>query len=493
MNKNRSIFFIIMMGLALTVSSCRVGKDYQRPDLNLPDTYRNGSASADTTSIGDIPWNEFFKDSTLLALIDTAILYNYDMQRALKNIEIFHQVHREARAQYLPAVNADIATIDRRYRSENFYSSATAPWYEEHGTEPPRNMYMYTPQNTSGFSLSWELDIWGKIRRQNENAAARYLQTHEARKMIQTQLVAEIAQGYYNLLMLDAQLEVARRNLQLTDSTLRIVQLQYDAGKTTSLAIQQTRSQLLSARSLIPQLEREVAIQENTLRALAGQMPDSVARSGKLEDFLGQPIAAGIPLHMVTNRPDVRGSELALQAANARVGVAQAYRYPTLTIDATGGLNSMLPSNWVSIPGSLFGGLVGSITQPVFNRRKLKTDLEIAKLERDKAELDFQENVLTAINEITNSLIILKKLREEHDIMVERVKVAQLGIRQSDLLFKAGRASYLEIINAQQTAINSELQLVSLKQRLLLARVDLYRALGGGWQGMRAGAPDMIF
>lgn len=481
MNKLRNIFFV-MICLLVTLSACRVGKDYQRPDLNLPDSYRNGPATADTISIGDIPWDEFFKDSTLLALIDTAIVYNYDIQRAMKNIAIADQINREARAQFLPEINGNIATIDRDFRSENFYSGPTQKWYEEKGKKPPKNMYTYTPQHSSGISLSWELDIWGKIRRQNESAAASYLQTHEAKKLIQTQLVAEIAQGYYNLLMLDAQLEVANRNLRLTDSTLRIIQLQYDAGKTTSLAIQQTRSQRLSAQSLIPQLERELAIQENALRALAGQMPDSVDRSGKLEDFLENSISAGVPLYMVTNRPDVRASELALRAANAEVGVAQAYRYPSLTIDATGGVLSMLPSNWVSIPGSLFGGIIGSITQPIFSRRKLKTDFEVAKLERDKAELDFQEDVLTAINEITNSLITLEKLREEHDITIERVKVAQLGIKQSNLLFKAGRATYLEIINAQKTAIDSELELVSLKQQLLLARVDLYRALGGGWQ-----------
>lgn len=481
MSKVRNIFFVTI-GLLLTLSACRVGKDYQRPELNLPDYYRNGPTTADTTSIGDIPWEEFFKDSTLLALIDTAIVYNHDLRRAMKNIEIADQINREARAQYLPEINGNIATIDRDFRSENFYSGPTEKWYKEKGKEPPKNMYTYTPQHSSGISLSWELDIWGKIRRQNESAAANYLQTHEARKLIQTQLVAEIAQGYYNLLMLDAQLEVARRNLQLTDSTLRIIQLQYDAGKTTALAIQQTRSQRLSAQSLIPQIEREVAIQENSLQALAGQMPARIDRSGKLEDFLENSISAGIPLYMVTNRPDVRASELALRAANAEVGVAQAYRYPSLTIDATGGVLSMLPSNWVSIPGSLFGGIIGSITQPIFSRRKLKTDFEVAKLERDKVELDFQEDVLIAINEITNSLITLEKLRDEHDITVERVEVARLAIKQSDLLFKAGRASYLEIINAQQTAIESELSLVSLKQQLLLARVDLYRALGGGWR-----------
>jgi len=200
-----------------------------------------------------------------------------------------------------------------------------------------------------------------------------------------------------------------------------------------------------------------------------------------LTDFLIEDsVTAGVPLYMVSHRPDVRASELALRAANANVGVTQAYRYPTLTIEAEGGVNSMLSKNWFKIPGSLFGGIIGSLTAPVFNKRKIKTDIEVAKLERDKAELDFQQVVLDAINEITNTLITFKKLQEEYEIAENRVKVAQLGIKQAGLLFKAGYATYLEVITAQQNAIDSELELVSLKQQLLLARVELYRALGGG-------------
>jgi len=470
--------------IAASLYACKVGKDYQRPQLQLPEKYRNEIEPADSVGIGNIYWKDFFVDSTLQTLIDTAIVYNYDMRKALKNIQIANQQVLQARAEFLPEINADIATMNRQFRSKNFYSSPTAKWYEEQGKEPPTNMYAYTPQNSSSLSLSWELDIWGKIRRLNESTLAQYLQTYEARKLLQTQLVANVAEGYYNLLMLDAQLEVARRNLRLTDSTLKIVKLQRDAGKTTSLAIQQTQSQRLAAKALIPQLEREVVIQENGLRALAGQLPDSIKRNASLTDFLIEDsVSAGVPLYMVSHRPDVKASELALRAANANVGVAQAYRYPTLTIDATGGVNSMLPANWVEIPGSLFGGIIGNLTAPIFNKRKLKTDFEVAKLERDKAELDFQQIVLDAINEVTNSLITIKKLQEEYDIAEERVKVTQLGIKQASLLFKAGYATYLEIITAQQNAIDSELELVSLKQQLLLARVELYRALGGGWQG----------
>src|SRR5690606_14244673 len=180
-------------------------------------------------------------------------------------------------------------------------------------------------QYFSEINVSWELDIWGKIRRQKESALAEYLQTYEARKAVQTALVAAIADGYYNLLMLDEQLEVARRNLQLNDSTLHIVKLQRDAGEVTALAVQQTESQMLVAASLIPQLEQEVTVQENTLMALTGRMPRDVVRSGRLDDFVTEDnLAAGVPLSMVANRPDVREAELALRSANAQVGVAQA-------------------------------------------------------------------------------------------------------------------------------------------------------------------------
>jgi len=479
---NVRFLFPILIIFLLGISACRIGKDYQRPELKISESYRGEDIALDTTSLGDLHWRDFFMDTALQQLIDTALVYNYDMQKALKNIQIADQQVMRAKAQFLPEINADLATINQQFRSKNFYSSPTAKYYTETGKTPPENMYLYNPQYYSSVSLSWELDIWGKIKRQNESTLAQYLQTHEARKLLQTQLVASLAEGYYNLLMLDAQLEVARRNLRLSDSTLRIVKLQRDAGQVTSLAIQQTESQSLAAKSLIPQIERKVAIQENNLQILAGQLPDSIQRGLDLNHLMEDSISAGVPLYVVNNRPDVRAAELALRAANADVGVAQAYRYPNITIDATGGVNSMLAKNWVSIPGSLFGGLIGSITQPVFNRRKLKTSIEIAKIEREKAELDFQESVLRAINEVTNTLVSLRKLREEDIIAEKRVEVAKLGVKQADLLFKAGHATYLEVINAQQNAIDSELELVSLQQQLLLARVELYRSLGGGWQ-----------
>ncbi len=480
---------LIVLALAsvLLVSSCKVGRDYARPVTALGDTFR-GTPSADngtdTANIADIPWHDFFTDSMLMLLIDSAIANNYDMQAALKNIEIANQSLRRARAAFLPEIDAQLGGTNHQWRSRDFYASPSSGWYGRDGQpDPPENLFMYQSQYLSSIGMSWELDIWGKMRRQKEGALAAYLQTFEAKKAIQTSLIAAIAEGYYNLLMLDAQLEVAQRNLNLNDSTLRIVKLQRDAGEVSSLAIQQTESQMLVAASLIPQLEQEIALQENALMALTGRMPDSVYRSSALMDWrMQEAYDVGIPLQLLANRPDVREAELALRAANAEVGVAQAYRYPALTLSASGGINAMLPQDWFNIPGALFGGIISGVTQPVFSGRRLKTQHEIAKLERDKAEIGFQQTVMEAAHEVSNALVMIDKLNQQYTIAERRVTTAQLGVTNANLLFKSGEATYLEVITAQSNALNSELDLVSVKQQQLNAKVALYKALGGGWK-----------
>lgn len=471
--------------ILLSLGACKVGQDYSRPATQLPPAYRSGDSLSDSVGLADIPWREFFTDSAMIDLIDSALRFNHDIQRALKNVQIANQYVKRAKAAPFPQVEADVAGVNQQRRSENFYSNPSSGWYGDDGpgSDPPDVLFNYQSQYYSMLGTSWEIDIWGKLRWQKEAAVAEYLQTDEARKAIQTSLIAAIANGYYNLLMLDAQMEVARRNLRLNDSTLRIVKLQYDAGEVTALAIQQTESQKLIAASLIPSLEQEISIQENALMALTGRMPDGVIRANSLADLpTDDAFSVGVPLHLLRNRPDVRSAELALQAANAEVGVAQAFRYPSLTISASIGLNAMLPQNWLNIPGSLIGGFIGGVTQPVFSGRRLKTQHEVAKLERDKAELGFHQSVLDATTEVSNALIMVQKLRERYDIAAQRVATSQQAVQNANLLFRSGYASYLEVITAQSNALNSELNLTSIKQQQLNAKVELYRALGGGWK-----------
>src|SRR5690606_12694619 len=252
--------FLIIVTLLISISACKVGQKYVQPDLHLPEDFRGDTMTfdRDTTQLGQISWREFFKDPVLLALIDSGLQYNYDMRTALKNIEIANKSLRINKLEYLPSVDANIATINKQYRSRDFYSNPSSKWYN--GKDAPENMYNYQSQHSSGLSFSWELDIWVRIAQQQDILQADLLDTYEARTAIQTKLIADIASGYFNLLMLDAQIEVAKRNLRLNDSTLNIIRLQFDAGEITALAIQQTESQRLLAASLIPGLEKEIAL-----------------------------------------------------------------------------------------------------------------------------------------------------------------------------------------------------------------------------------------
>ncbi|WP_430613641.1 efflux transporter outer membrane subunit [Flavobacterium sp. JP2137] len=487
--KNENSPFWIYTSLAamlLLGSACAPQSDYSPPKFDLPSTYRFQDTlghTPDSVGIADIDWKSFYQDEQLVAWIDQGLKNNFDIQKALKNIEIADQKVRQAKMGWLPSVSLDAGNAAYQYRSENYYGSAASKWYTDRGETAPTNMYVNSAQYISALQVSWEIDIWGKIKNQKAEALARYLQTYEAQKAIQTELISQIAEGYYNLLLLDAQLEVAQANFELSNNTLKIVQLQRDAGQITSLAIQQTRSQMLVAKALIPSLNQQIALQENALMLLMGQLPQGVTRHTKLSDLAyEETLTSGVPLYLVGRRPDVRAAELELKAKNAVVGVSQANRYPSLKIDVSGGLNSMLAENWFNIPGSLFGSLIGTLTQPVFQKRRLKTDFEVAKLERNKSEIDFQYAVYTAINEVTDALITLDLLDKQLEIAEEQVSTAKLGIKQSNLLFNSGFATYLEIINAQRVALDSELNLNKLKQHKLLARVKLYKSLGGGWK-----------
>jgi len=483
--RHLKVLIICFSGTLLLLSGCKVGKPYSPPDLKFEDAYRfqEDSLASDSSGLGMLPWKQFFRDTILLNLIETGIANNYDMRLAMLNIQKADKIFRQSKLNFLPQVGADIADIDYLYRSRDFRAGPSSVWYQEKGKDAPENMFLYQSDYVSGLNISWELDIWGKIASRKEKALAEYLSTYEVKKMVQTGLVANIARGYFNLVILDSQINVAKRNLALNDSTLHMIRLQFRAGEITSLAIQQTESQRLIAASLIPELEQEIAIQENTLRMLTGEMPGALERQPFIDFLLTDslPVSVGSPIALLRNRPDIREAEYQLMAANAQANVNQALLYPTFTLGGRMGINAMLASNWFSIPGALFGAIAGGITQPVFQGRRLRTDLEVARLERDQTEIDLQKTILEAVNEVTNYLVIVEKQKEQLDFAEQRVNNAQLAVKNATLLFKSGYATYLEVITAQGNALNSDLNLVRMRQNQLEAILDLYRALGGGW------------
>lgn len=463
--------YIILL-LAIVWSGCSVSKDVATPIGIAPQMFRN-IIYRDSSSVGDLSLKTFITDPTVQGLIDTALVKNVDMQIALKNIDAADVLFKQSKLGYLPDLKLQVAANSSRPSDNSLNGLSLSQFTGQKHIE----------DYSANLGLSWEADIWGKIRNQKAGALASYLQTQEARKAIQTRLVANVAQGYYNLLMMDAQLEIAKKNLKLNDSTLRIINLQFSAGQVTSLAVQQAEAQQLVAAQLVPRLEQNVTLQENALSVLIGTLPQTISRNNRLDKIaIPQELNAGFPSKMLSRRPDIKVAELALNVANARVGVAKASLYPSLVITASGGVNSFKASNWFNVPASLFGVVGGGITQPIFQRGQLKANYELAKIDREKTVIQFRQSVLNAVGEVSDELTKVEKLKSQYTLAEKRAQTLQQATKNASLLFKSGMASYLEVITAQGNLLQSELELAAIKTEQLNAVVGLYRSLGGGWQ-----------
>ncbi|QHS63424.1 efflux transporter outer membrane subunit [Chitinophaga agri] len=464
------ISFLIVAGLA----ACRVGRNYERPSLALPAHYNDSAAAASAdSSIATLEWKQFFADTTLQGLIGRALSGNYDLQLAIKRIETAQAYLKQAKLGWLPTVNLQ-ATASTSIPSKNSLNGTSLNTFL--GTD-------HIEDYNLSAGLSWEIDIWGKIKRRKEAALASYLGTFEGMHAVQTGLVSNIANSYYNLLMLDAQLNIARSNVALSDTIVQMIRLQKTAGEATELAVQQAEAQRQTAALLIPQLEQAKAIEQNTLRILAGDLPGTIDYTTTLINTpLRDIMPAGVPAALLSNRPDVKELELALVAANAQVGVAQASMYPSLNITANGGVNAFKASDWFTLPSSLFGMVAGGLTQPVFQRGQLKTNLEVAKIAREEAVIRFRQVALNAIGEVSNSLVKLDKLKEQQEIATSQVNTLALATSHARMLFRSGMANYLDVITAQSRSLQASLTQADITRQQLSASVELYRSLGGGWK-----------
>jgi len=464
--------YIVFFVVAAFMLACSAGRNYKRPELETPAGYSGGVVSDSSVAVQS--WKTFFHDTTLQRLIDQALVRNFDLQLAIRRMEVSESYAKQSRMAWLPALNAN-AAASTNYPSDNSLNILSA------------KNFLHTDHiedYTAAVSLSWEIDIWGKIRRSKQAALADYLQSYEAQRAVRTRLVAQVADGYYSLLMLDAQLEVAQRNVLLSDSIVQMLRLQKTAGEVTELAIQQAVSQQQTAAILVPQLEQAILLQQNAIRLLTGAWPGEVSRTAKLDDVLPSDttLTTGVPAELLHFRPDVRSREAALIAANARVGVAQASMYPSLLLTASAGLNSYQSSNWLKMPAGLFEQAAAGLTQPIFQRRALRTQLEVARNTREQRVVEFRQSVTTAVHEVTNALVKLDKLKKQQEVANARVEVSDQAVANAQLLFRSGLANYLEVITAQSRALQAELDKVAITRQQLSARVELYQSLGGGWR-----------
>jgi NodT family efflux transporter outer membrane factor (OMF) lipoprotein len=457
-------FIFVSCGLA----ACSPVKEYSRPEVGLPSAYpgpvNNGK------DLATVPYRRFFTDPELLALIDSAVAGNHDLLIAMKNIDYARESYDVAKLGFLPV--ADLGASTNYSRASDNSSTAI-------------NGQMRTSRNyTASLNASWEADIWAKLKNRKKAALAEYLRSTDAARAVRTTLVSSVAQGYWNLQMLDAQLYITRRNIALADTTLTMMRLQFDAGNVTSLAVQQQESQLLSAKLSIPKLEAARSAQENALSILAGKMPGSVIKRspGYVSVTVSDSLGAGVPLELLRNRPDVKAAEESLMQQHASMGAAKALLYPSLTVTAQGGLNAIESNKWFSTPGSLFDSVQGSILQPLFRRGELKAGYEQSKIRRDQAELTFRQTLFKAVGEVSNALVQVEQTGLQEGFAAQRVATLRQASANSRLLFQSGMATWLEVITAESAQLQSELELADVQRSHLSSMADLYRSVGGGWQ-----------
>lgn len=459
--------YLYIVPFALVFTACKVGKDYERPALETPSQFYAGTGEDSlSNALAELSWQTFFNQEELAYYVQLALDQNTDLQLAIKNIDQANVLYKQSKMALLPnlALKATGSHSELSKNSEAVVGGASRT----------------NKDYTASLDFSWELDVWGKIRREKEASLASYLQTQEVKRAIQNRLVAEVATAYVNLLMLDEQLRIAVEGVELREKTYTLTQKMYDIGNESIIAVQQAEAQWLEAQELLPQMEQEIALQESALGILLNHFPQKIKRSLTLNDLqFSTDLHRGVPATFLSQRPDIQMAELELKKANAKVGAAQGEMYPSLTISAQGGLNAMETSSWFNTPASLFGTVIGGLVQPIFQQKKLRTAYEIAVIEREKAAISFKNSVVVGYADVHDALVKIEKIGERENVVQQRVQLLNTSLDHIQVMFGLDKASYLEVVNAQALALQSNLNYAELKRDYLASKIDLYRALGG--------------
>ncbi len=462
--------YIIIASTTILLASCSLGKKYARQELELPSEFRNNEVllTADTLALS---WHSFVKDPDLTALIERALLKNADVSVALLNMKQLELAYKQSKKGLLPTLDFNLGA-NRTWLSTNSLNGSLSDQFI--GTS-------YMDDYSATLRLSWEADIWGKASMQKEEALANFFGQKENFSALKTRIIVQVIQSYYNLIALDEQLKIAQKNVQLSDSTLSMIRLQYNSALVSSLAVEQAEAQKKTAELLIPLAAQNIAIEENALSILCGDFPDKIQRSAVLDAaVIHQTFAAGVPAELLSRRPDVKAAEYAVVAANSRIGLAKAAMYPSISLTPSIGTNSFQFKSWFDLPGSIVKTLAGNITQPIFQKGALKTNYDVSVIERDKLATQFKQTVLLAVSEVSDALAKIKHTEERLQLLEAKSSSLAKATADAGLLYKNGMANYLEVITAQNNALQNDLEHITVKRDKINALTELYRALGGG-------------
>jgi multidrug efflux system outer membrane protein len=475
-NRNYKIIAAALIAVAITITGCVTPGIVQKANREIPQMYTN---SMDTLNSATLRWQEFLKDPHLVALIDTALANNQELNIILQEIEISRNEIGARKGEYLPSVGLGGAGgVEKvgRYTSQGANDANTDI---KPGTEMPEPL----PDVMVGAFAQWEVDIWHKLRNAKESAVKRYLATIEGKNYMVTHLVAEIANEYYELLALDNQLSILQQNIELQNNALRIVRLQKDAAKVTQLAVKRFEAQVLRTRGMQFEVKQKIIEKENRINFLVGRFPQKVERDANVfQDLVPSKINTGIPSQLLSNRPDISAAEFELAANKLDVKVAKANFYPSLTINAGLGFQAFNPAFLVQAPESLIYSLAGDIAGPLINRKAIKAAYANANAKQLQSVYNYERTVLNAYIEVANQMSMINNLEQRYTLKEQEVAALTQSIEISNQLFNSARADYMEVLLTQRDALESRFELIETKMQQMNAMVNIYQALGGGWK-----------
>jgi len=457
----------LLLAIAVLLSGCAVGPNYKRPTVSVPTDYRDSMAAqtAAAPSLGNENWWQVYQDPVLADLIHTALQQNYDVRIAAARVLEAQAQLGITRANQFPSasVGADI------FSQQNAKTSNQFPPYQVNAGQ-------------LNLSVIWNLDFWGKYRRQTEAARAQMLASEWGQRAVISSLVANVATAYFQLRALDSEIEISKRTLGSRQQSLQLTKVLETQGSASDLDVSQSEQLVYTASESIPDLERQIRQQENLLSILLGENPGSISRGQALtEQPVPEAVPAGLPSELLERRPDVRQAEEIIVAANAQIGVAKASFFPSISLTGAGGLESNALNRFINAPSQTWFGAL-SVAQPVFQGGALRSGLRLSRAQYQEAVLAYQQTVQNSLEQVSNALIAYQKDRDFRGQQELLTQAAERSDQLSLVLYQHGGASYLQVLTNETNYFSAELNLVQAQLNERLALVQLYQALGGGWQ-----------
>ncbi len=473
--KHGKLLLVALINVGLFYS-CVPTKDLKEVNTNMPSKYVD--QATDSTNSAQLRWKDFFKDENLTKLIDTALTNNQELRIMMQQIDVAQNEVKARKGEYLPFITygagAEVEKVGEYTRNGAVEKNLEV----KEGEEFPEPLTDYS----AGLFATWELDVWKKLRNSKKAAALEYLSTIEGKNFMVTRLIAEIADSYYELIALDNQLAFIEQNLELQGNALKMVRLQKEAARATELAVKRFEAEVLKNQSHKFEVQQEIVEMENKLNFLIGRQPQSITRNsdGFIETEMDT-IYAGLPSQLLLNRPDIKQAEYELEAAKLNIKVARANFYPTIGLKAGLGLQAFKPKYLTETPASLIYSAVGDIVGPLINRNAIKADYNTANSKQIQAVYEYEKAILSGYIEVVNQLSKMENLKQSYALKESQVKALTESIDLSTRLFQSARIEYIEVLLTQREALESKMELVETKKDQLMARVNVYQALGGGW------------